>query len=151
MILLSIHDLEKGEAYFSGGNCPDLEVVWSHEEIGDSDTGVADNPLVEVLGLRVGNSSLQGSIDHALHTLDLVILVKHGDVVLEGVRDPAALAADVGDTLVGVPVIFLGKSLIDAVVEVFVVGKDDVSADIVKLERKKNPPLVFCCPYRNRC
>jgi hypothetical protein len=35
---------------------------------------------------------------------------------------------------VGVPVIITGESLVDAVVEVFVVGKDNVAADIVKLE-----------------
>lgn len=34
----------------------------------------------------------------------------------------------------GVPVIFLGERLVDAVVEVFVVGEDDVAADIVKLQ-----------------
>jgi hypothetical protein len=37
--------------------------------------------------------------------------------------------------LVVVPVFFLGKSLVKAVVEVLVVGEDDVSADIVKLRR----------------
>jgi hypothetical protein len=36
---------------------------------------------------------------------------------------------------VGVPVIVTGESLVDAVVEVLVVGEDNVAADIVKLER----------------
>jgi hypothetical protein len=35
---------------------------------------------------------------------------------------------------VGVPVIVTGESLVDAVVEVLVVGEDNVAADIVKLE-----------------
>jgi hypothetical protein len=64
----------------------------------------------------------------------LVLLGKHGDVVLERVGNPQALVADVWDTLVGVPVIITGESLVDAVVEVFVVGEDNVAADIVKLE-----------------
>jgi hypothetical protein len=34
---------------------------------------------------------------------------------------------------VAVPIILLGKSLIDAVVEILVVGEDDVTTDIVKL------------------
>jgi hypothetical protein len=65
----------------------------------------------------------------------LVLLRKHGDVVLERVGNPKALVADVWDTLVGVPVIVTGESLVDAVVEVLVVGEDNVAADIVKLER----------------
>jgi hypothetical protein len=43
------------------------------------------------------------------------------------------LATDIGDTLVSVPVIILGESLIDAVVEVLVVGEDDVTTDVVEL------------------
>lgn len=35
----------------------------------------------------------------------------------------------------GVPVIFFGQSLVDAVVEVLVVGENDVAADIVELAR----------------
>jgi len=34
---------------------------------------------------------------------------------------------------VGVPVIVLGKSLVDAVVEVLVVGEDNMTADVVEL------------------
>jgi hypothetical protein len=34
---------------------------------------------------------------------------------------------------VGIPVIILGESLVDAVVEVLVVGEDDVAANIVEL------------------
>jgi len=35
---------------------------------------------------------------------------------------------------VGVPVFLLGKGLIDAVVEVLVMGEDDMAADIVELD-----------------
>ena len=37
----------------------------------------------------------------------------------------------------GVPVILLGESLVDAVVEVLVVGENNVAADIVKLRGKR--------------
>jgi hypothetical protein len=45
------------------------------------------------------------------------------------------LAADVGDALVGEPVGLVGQGLVDAVVEVLVVGEDNVAADIVELGR----------------
>jgi hypothetical protein len=38
---------------------------------------------------------------------------------------------------VGVPVIILGESLVDAVVEVLVVGEDNVATDIVELKNRK--------------
>jgi hypothetical protein len=43
------------------------------------------------------------------------------------------LAADVGHTLVGEPVVVVGEGLVDAVVEVFVVGEDDMATDVVEL------------------
>jgi hypothetical protein len=43
------------------------------------------------------------------------------------------LAANVGDSLVGVPVGLFGESLVDAVVEVLVVREDNVATDIVEL------------------
>jgi hypothetical protein len=43
------------------------------------------------------------------------------------------LAADVGDALVGVPVLVAGQGLVDAVVKVLVVGEDDMAADVVEL------------------
>jgi hypothetical protein len=46
-----------------------------------------------------------------------------------------ALAADVRHTLVGEPVVVVGKGLVDAVVEVLVVGEDDMATDIVELGR----------------
>lgn len=94
---------------------------------------VPQNPLIEILWLCVCNSCVKSSIDHVLDGLDLIFLGQHGDVVLEGVWDPQALVADVGDALMGVPVAFVGKSLVDAVVKVLVVGEDDVAANIVEL------------------
>jgi hypothetical protein len=38
---------------------------------------------------------------------------------------------------VAVPVIFLGEGLVEAVIEVFVVRKDDMTADIVELAGKR--------------
>jgi hypothetical protein len=63
----------------------------------------------------------------------LVLFRQHGYVVLEGVWHPEVLAADVGDALVGVPVCLFGKGFIDTVVEVLVVGEDDMAANVVKL------------------
>ena len=119
--------------HLGGRHSPHLVVVGSHEEIGKTATHHAHNPLIEVGRLLVGHTGLHSSIDQAINALHLVLLGKHGNVVLEGVRDPFVLATDVGDTLVAVPVIILGEGLVDAVVEVLVVGEDDVTTDIVKL------------------
>jgi len=119
--------------YLSSGHSPDFVVVRTHEDVGDTSTHHADDPLIEVLGLGVGDTVLQGSVNHAINALDLLLLGKHRDVVLEGIGDPLALAADVGDTLMAVPVIVVGKSLVDAVIEVLVVREDDVATNIVKL------------------
>lgn len=96
-------------------------------------THLSHDPLVEVLGLLLGNGALQGSIDKTVNGGNLVLLGQNGDVVLEGVGDPEALVADVGDTLVVVPVILLGQSLVEDVVEVLVVREDDVATNIVEL------------------
>jgi hypothetical protein len=130
-------------SYLLGGNSPDLVVVRSHEDVGNALTHHAHDPLVEVLGLGVGDTALESRVDDTLDTVDLVLLRKHGDVVLEGVRNPEALVADVGDSLVGVPVIILRESLVDAVVEVLVVGEDNVATDIVELEELQVSNRVF--------
>lgn len=39
----------------------------------------------------------------------------------------------------GVPVVLLGESLVDAVIEVLVVGEDNVATDIVQLENGGSP------------
>jgi hypothetical protein len=119
--------------HLGGGHGPDLEVVWPHEEVGDADTHLAQNPLVKVLGLGVCHARLECGVNQAVDTLGLVVLVQHGQVVLEWVGDPLTLAADVGHTLVGEPVVVVGEGLVDAVVEVFVVGEDDMATDVVEL------------------
>ena len=119
--------------HLGGGNSPDLEVVWPHEEVGNTNTHLTHDPFVKVLGLGVCHASLKCGVDQAVNTLGLVVLVQHGQVVLEWVGDPLALAADVGDTLVGEPVIVVGEGLVDAVVEVLVVGEDDMATDVVEL------------------
>jgi hypothetical protein len=121
------------KSYLGRRNGPDLEVVGTHEDISDTLAHLAQDPLVKVLGLGVGYTGGQGSVDDAINTLDLVLLGQHGDVVLERVGDPEALITDVGDTLVCVPVIILGQSLVQAVVKVFVVGEDNVTTDVVQL------------------
>ena len=42
-----------------------------------------------------------------------------------------------------VPVGFVGEGFVDAVVEVFVVGEDDVAADVVELKAMLNILLSF--------
>ncbi len=120
-------------AYLGGGNGPDLVVVGTHEHVGKTATHGAQNPLVKVLGLASGDASLERGVNEALDGLDLVLLGQHGDVVLEGIRNPLALVADVGDALVSVPIVVLGEGLVDAVVKVLVVGEDDVATDVVEL------------------
>lgn len=121
------------QTYLGGGNSPDLVVVGSHEKVGNTSTHHADDPLIEILGLGVGDAGLESSINHAVNALHLLLLGQHGDVVLEGVGNPLLLAANVGDTLVGVPILLLREGLVDAVIEVLVVGEDNVTADIVQL------------------
>lgn len=120
-------------AYLGGGNGPDLVVVWAHEHVGKPATHGAQNPLVKVLGLASGNTSLERGVNEALDGLDLVLLGQHGNVVLEGVRNPLAPVTDIGDALVSVPIVVLGEGLVDTVVKVLVVGEDDVAADVVEL------------------
>jgi hypothetical protein len=50
----------------------------------------------------------------------LLLLRKHGNIVLEGVRDPKTLVVDIGDALMLVPVVWLGESLLDNIVKVLV-------------------------------
>lgn len=46
---------------------------------------------------------------------------------------PELLATNVRDTLVCIPVVWLGQSLIDTIIKVLIMREDDVPADIVKL------------------
>jgi hypothetical protein len=63
----------------------------------------------------------------------LIFLGEHGNIVLEWVRDPEALAADVGNPLVSVPIRVIWESLVDTVIEVLVMGEDNMASDIVEL------------------
>lgn len=112
---------------------PDLEVVRSHEQIRDARSHHAHNPFIKILRLCIGHTGFQCCINHTIHAVDLLLLWQHGYVVLERVWYPKILATNVGNTLMCVPIIWLGQRLINAIVEVFVVGEDDVPADIVKL------------------
>lgn len=126
--------------YLGGRHRPHLVVVRPHEDVGNTLAARAQNPLVKVLGLGCGDAGGHGGIDEAVNALHLVLLRQHRDVVLEGVGDPLALVPDVRDALVSIPVILLGQRLVDAVVEVLVVGEDDVAADVVEL--RKCAPLA---------
>lgn len=125
-------------SYLGSGNGPDLVVVRAHEHISNTFALHSQNPLVKVLGLGVGDAALHGSVNKAIDSLDLILLGENRDVVLEGVWHPEALVANIGDSLVGVPVIVLGQSLVEAVIKVLVVGEDDVTAHIVQLFQ------IFC-------
>jgi hypothetical protein len=127
------------ETHLGRGDGPDLEVIRSHEQVGNTRSHHADDPLIKVLWLVAGNAGLEGSVNHAINALDLLLLWQHGDVVLEGIGNPLLLATDVGDALMRVPVVILGKGLVDAVIEVFVVGEDNVAANVVELQTKTKP------------
>jgi hypothetical protein len=68
----------------------------------------------------------------------LVLLGQHGDIVLVRVGDPEVLVANIRDALVREPVVLVWKGLVNAVVEVFVVGEDNVATDIVELHIVSN-------------
>lgn len=50
-------------AYLGGGNSPDLVVVGSHEDVGNTLTVHTQDPLIEILRLSVGDTSVQGGVD----------------------------------------------------------------------------------------
>ena len=91
--------------------------------------------FVEILRFVVGHPSLYCSINHAVQASSLVLLGEHRDVVLEGIRNPEALEADIGDALMRIPVIFVGKRLVNAVVEILVMREYDMATDVVELRR----------------
>ena len=149
---------------------PDLEVVGAHEEVRDPGAHGAQDPLVEVGGLGAGRpGGLDRGGGEAGQAGDLVLVRQGRDVVLERVGDPAALQADVGDALQGVPVLGGGgdggylaalsaggflllpllllfpkgvvrawqrlgrlEAGVDQLVEVAVVGEDDMSSHVVE-------------------
>mmetsp|Transcript_19396 Transcript_19396/g.61731 ORF Transcript_19396/g.61731 Transcript_19396/m.61731 type:complete len:540 (+) Transcript_19396:304-1923(+) len=105
---------------------PHLEVVRAHEDVRDALAHYAHDPLVEVLGLAGGGGVGHLCIHDALQAGDLVLLGEGGDVVLERVRHPRVLHPHIGDALVGVPAYVLLDRSVDELVEVLVVGEDDV-------------------------
>lgn len=70
-----VHMPEK--TYLGRRHSPHFEVIGSHEEIGDPDTGVAYDPFVKVLGFCVGNTCLESGVDHTLNTFHLVFFGEH--------------------------------------------------------------------------
>lgn len=126
----------RGDTYHGGGNSPNLEVVGTHEDLVQALTYITAVPLVEVLWLvgRRADAGLKSGFQQTLHALCLFLSREDSDVVLEWVRNPSVVKADVRNTLVLVPVILLGKSLENNIIEVLVVGEDDMSAYIVQLE-----------------
>jgi hypothetical protein len=50
---------------------------------------------------------------------------------------------------VSVPVLVLGEGLVDAVIEVLVVGEDNVATDIVQLERTGDSQISNCLILRS--
>lgn len=112
---------------------PDLEVIGSHKNVSDSLASHAQNPLVKCPGLGIGNAAFECRVDKAVDAYNLVILGKHGDVVLERVGDPKALVPNIRDSLVVKPVVFVGERLVQAVIKVLVVGEDDMTTNIVEL------------------
>lgn len=77
---------------------------------------------------------MKSGLEQTLHALGLFLSREDSDVVLEWVRDPSIVKTNVGNTLVLVPVILLGKSLENNIIKVLVVREDDMSAYIVELE-----------------
>jgi hypothetical protein len=76
------------KAYLCGRNSPYFIVIWSHEDISNSFTTIAQNPFFKVLRLCICNTTFHSSVNHSLHTPDLVVLGEHGDIILERVRYP---------------------------------------------------------------
>ena len=119
--------------YLRSRHSPNLKIIRPHKRIRNADPIIPQNPVIEILRLGITDPRLERRIDHPLQTHHLVVFGQHGNVVLEGVGDPEALVADVGDALVVVPVAFVREGFVDAVVEVFVVREDYVAADVVEL------------------
>jgi hypothetical protein len=93
--------------YLGGRDSPDFVVVRSHEDVGETSSHHSHDPLIKVLRLISCGASGQSSINHAVNALDLFLLRQHGDIVLKWVGNPELFAANVRDTLVGIPILFL--------------------------------------------
>lgn len=91
---------------------------------------IATVPLIKVIGFicRNTSTSIQGRINQTADRFDLILLIKHGNVVLERIGHPAVLVVRVGNTLVFIPVLVSGEGFLEAVVEIFVMGEDDMAS-----------------------
>lgn len=122
-------------AHLGGGYGPNLEIVWTHEDLSKTLSHISNVPFVKILGLVrwVTGTGIQRCVDQALQAFCLLFFGQNGDIVLERIRYPLALVADVRDPLVRVPVGGLWQGLVDAVVEILVVREDDVTSNIEQL------------------
>lgn len=93
-------------AYPIGGNSPDFEVVWSHEDLVQALSHVPYVPFVKVLGLIRcwARACIECSINEIVQTPHLFFFGQDRDVILKRVGNPESLIPDVGNTLVLVPV-----------------------------------------------
>jgi hypothetical protein len=76
---------------------------------------------------------LNGCVDEIAEATGLFFLGQNCDVILERIWNPKTLITDIRDALMLVPIVWLWKSLVDNIVEVLVVGEDDVTANIEEL------------------
>lgn len=122
-----------GRSHLGGRDRPDFEVVRSHENVGNSNSHVPNNPFVKILRLCVCNSCFKGGINDSIDAQDLVVLRQHRDVVLEWIGYPVAFISHIRNALMCIPIILFWQCLVNAVIEVFVVGEDDMPSDVVEL------------------
>lgn len=123
------------DAYLGCWNSPNLKVIRTHENLIQTISNIPNVPLVKVTRLVRGGTraGLESSINKTVQALHLLVFGQQGDVVLEGIGDPTVLVADVGDTLVLIPVGGTRQGFIEAIVEVLVVREDDMTTDIEEL------------------
>lgn len=87
-------------------------------------------------------TTLERGVDQAVQAPHLLLLGQHGDIVLEGVRNPLTLVPDARDALVRAPVGGLWQRLVETVVKVLVVGEDDMPTHVEPLWEGKEKILV---------
>ena len=119
--------------HHGGWDCPDLEVVRTHEDICNTRTHNTEDPFIKVGRLALGESIGHLGLDAAGQTFDLILLVEGRDVVLKRVGNPTVLEPDVRDAFEGVPGFWAGtEGGVEEVVKVLVVRKDDVASHVVE-------------------
>lgn len=105
---------------------PDLEIVGEHEHLGEAGPEAGEDPLAEIGGTG-GGRGIGG--DDTLEAAPHCFLGEVTDVVLDGIRNEAALHPSPGFALMGEPALG-AEGALHELVEVTVVGKLDVSADV---------------------